>query len=58
MSKKELLLFREAFLSEMKQLIEQNRQKVAVYFNDTLSAAIDEPVKDIPLIHYLILSEQ
>ena len=58
MSKKEFLLPKEVFISEMKLLIELNRQKVAVYFNDTLSAAIDEPVKDFPLIHYLILSEQ
>jgi hypothetical protein len=42
----------------MRLLIEQRRQKVAVADNATLSAAIDEPVKDFPLIHYLKLSKQ
>ena len=58
MSKKEFLLPEEPFISEMKLLFEQSRQKVAVAVNATLSAAIDEPVKDFPLIHYLKLSEQ
>jgi hypothetical protein len=58
MSKKEFLLPEEPFISKIKLLIEQSRQKVAVSFNDTLLAAIDEPIKNIPLIHYLIFSEQ
>ena len=58
MSKKEFLLPEEPFISEIKLLIEQSRQQVVVAVNATLSAAIDEPVKDFPLIHYLKLSEQ
>ena len=58
MSKKEFLLPEEPFISKIKLLIEQSRQKVAVAFNTTLSATIAEPVKDFPLIHYLKLSEQ
>jgi hypothetical protein len=58
MSKKEFLLPKEPFISEIKLLIEQSRQQVVVAVNATLSAAIDEPVKDFPLIHYLKLSEQ
>ena len=58
MSKKEFLLPEVPFISEMKLLIEQSRQKVVVAFNATLLAVIDEPVKDFPLIHYLKLSEQ
>ena len=58
MSKKEFLLPEEPFIYEIKQLIEQSRQQVVVAVNATLSAAIDEPVKDFPLIHYLTLSEQ
>jgi hypothetical protein len=57
-NKKEFLLPEEPFISEMKLLIEQSRQKVVVAVNATLSAAIAEPVKDFPLIHYLKLSEQ
>ena len=58
MSKKEFLLPRELYISKIKLLIEQSRQQAAVAVNATLSAAIDEPVKDFPLIHYLKLSEQ
>jgi hypothetical protein len=58
MSKKEFLLPEEPFISEIKLLIEQSRQQVVVAVNATLSAAIDEPVKDFPLIHFLKLSEQ
>lgn len=58
MSKKEFLLPEEPFIYEIKLLIEQSRQQVVVAVNATLSAAIDEPVKDFPLIHYLTLSEQ
>ena len=58
MSKKEFLLPEEPFISEMKLLIEQSRQQAAVAVNATLSAAIAEPVKDFPLIHYLKFSEQ
>jgi hypothetical protein len=58
MSKKEFLLPEEPFIYEIKLIIEQSRQKVVVAFNATLSAAIAEPVKDFPLIHYLKLSEQ
>jgi len=58
MSKKEFLLPEVPFNSEMKLLIEQSRQQVVVAVNATLSAAIDEPLKDFPLIHYLKLSEQ
>ena len=58
MSKNEFLLPEERFISEIKLLIEQSRQQVVVAVNATLSAAIDEPVKDFPLIHYLTLSEQ
>jgi hypothetical protein len=58
MSKKEFLLPEEPFISEIKLLIEQSRQQVVVAVNATLSAAIAEPVKYFPLIHYLKLSEQ
>jgi hypothetical protein len=58
MSKKEFLLPEELFITEMKLLIEQSRQQVVVAVHATLSAVIDEPVKDYPLIHYLKLSEQ
>jgi len=58
MSKKEFLLPEEPFISKIKLLIEQSRQKVVVAVHATLSAAIDEPVKDFPLIHFLKLSEQ
>ena len=58
MSKNEFPLTEEPFIYEIKQLIEQSRQQVVVAVNATLSAAIDEPVKDFPLIHYLTLSEQ
>jgi hypothetical protein len=58
MSKKEFLLPEEPFISKIKLLIEQSRQQVVVAVHATLSAAIAEPVKDFPLIHYLKLSEQ
>ena len=58
MSKNKFLLPEEPFISEIKLLIEQSCQQLAVAVNATLSAAIDEPVKDFPLIHYLTLSEQ
>ena len=58
MSKNEFMLPEEPFISEIKLLIEQSYQKLVVAFNATLSAAIDESVKDFPLIHYLTLSEQ
>jgi hypothetical protein len=58
MSKKEFLLSEEPFISKIKLLIEHSRQKAAVAVNATLSAAIAEPVKDFPLIHYLKFSEQ
>ena len=58
MSKNEFLIPEEPFIYEIKLLIEQSRQQVIVALNATLSAAIDEPVKDFPLIHYLTLSEQ
>jgi hypothetical protein len=58
MSKKEFLLPEVPFISKIKLLIEQCRQQVVVAVNATLSAAIDEPVKDFPLIHFLKLSEQ
>ena len=57
MSKNEFPLTEEPFISEIKLFIEQSRQQV-VAVNATLSADIDEPVKDFPLIHYLTLSEQ
>jgi hypothetical protein len=58
MSKNEFFLPEQSFFSEIKLLIEQSCQQVVVPLNATLSAAIDEPVKDFPLIHYLKLSEQ
>jgi len=58
MSKKEFLLPEEPFISEIKLLIEQSRQQAVVAVNATLSAAIAEPVKDFPQIHFLKLSEQ
>jgi hypothetical protein len=58
MSKNEFFLPEQSFFSEIKLLIEQSCQQVVVALNATLSAAIDEPVKDFPLIHYLKLSEQ
>jgi hypothetical protein len=57
MSKNEFPLTEEPFISEIKLFIEQSRQQV-VAVNATLSAAIDEPVKDFPLFHFLKLSEQ
>jgi len=56
MSKKEFLLPEEPFISKIKLLIEQSRQQAVVAVNATLSAAIAEPVKDFPLIHFLKLS--
>ena len=58
MSKNEFLLPEKPFISKIKLLIEHSRQQAAVAVNATLSAAIDEPMKDFPLIHYLKLSEQ
>ena len=58
MSKKEFLLPEEPFFSEIKLLIEHSCQQLAVAVYATVSAAIDEPVKDFPLIHYLKWSEQ
>ena len=58
MSKNEFLLPEKPFIPEIKLLIEQSCQQLAAAFNATLSADIDEPVKDFPLIHYLTLSEQ
>ena len=58
MSKNEFLLPEKPFISEIKLLIEHSRQQVVVAVHATLSAAIDEPVKDFPLIHYLKWSEQ
>ena len=58
MSKKEFLLPEEPFFSEIKLLIEHSCQQLAVAVYATVSAAIDESVKDFPLIHYLTLSEQ
>ena len=58
MSKNEFFLPEQPFFSEIKLLIEQRCQQLAVAVNATLSAAIDELVKDFPLIHYLTLSEQ
>jgi hypothetical protein len=58
MSKNEFLLPEKPFILEIKLLIEQSRQQVVVAVNATLSADIDEPVKDFPLIHFLKWSEQ
>ena len=58
MSKKEFLLPEVPFISEIKLLIEHSCQQLDVAVNATLSAAIDEPVKDFPLIHFLKWSEQ
>lgn len=57
MSKNEFLLPEEPFISEIKLLIEQSCQQLVVAVNATLSADIEEPVKDFPLIHYLKWSE-
>ncbi len=58
MSKNELLLPEVPFISEIKLFIEQSRQQVVTAVHATLAAAIDEPVKDFPLILYLKWSEQ
>jgi len=58
MSKNEFLLPEEPSISEIKLLIEHSRQQAAVAVNATLSAAIDETVKDFPLLHFLTWSEQ
>lgn len=58
MSKNEFLLPEEPFISEIKLFIEQSRKQVVVAVHATLSAAIDEPVKDFRLIHFLKWSEQ
>ena len=58
MNKKEFLLPEEPFIYEIKLLIEQSRQEVVVAVYATVSAAIDESVKDFPLIHFLKWSEQ
>jgi|GEM_PF-2836596 len=53
MSKNEFPLPEVPFISEIKLFIEQSRKQVVVAVHATLSAAIDEPVKDYPLIHFL-----
>ncbi len=58
MSKNEFPLTEQPFFSEIKLFIEHSRPQLAVAVNATLSAAIDEPVKDFPLIHFLKWSEQ
>ncbi|MFN5089162.1 MAG: hypothetical protein ACK5F6_04075 [Bacteroidota bacterium] len=58
MNKNEFLLPEKPFFSEIKLLIEHSCQQLAVALIATLSATIDKPVKDFPLIHYLTLSEQ
>ncbi|MBU6220977.1 MAG: hypothetical protein KGQ50_10010 [Bacteroidetes bacterium] len=58
MSKNEFLLPEEPFISEIKLFIEQSRQQAVVAVHAALSAAIDEPVKDFRLIHFLTWSEQ
>ena len=58
MSKNEFPLTEQPFFSEIKLLIEHSCQQLAVALIATLSATIDELVKDFPLIHYLTLSEQ
>ncbi len=58
MSKNEFFLPEKPFSSKIKLLIEQSRQQVVVAVNATVTATIDEPVKDLPLIHFLNLSEQ
>ena len=51
-SKNEFLLPEEKSISEIKLFIEQSRQQVVAAVHATLSAAIDESVKDFPLILY------
>ena len=58
MSKNEFLLPEQPFILEIKLFIEQSRQQVVVAVHATLSATLDEPVKDFPLIHFLKWSEQ
>jgi len=58
MSKNEFLLPEEPFISEIKLLIEHSRQLAAVAVHATQSAAIDKPVKDFLLLHFLTWSEQ
>ena len=58
MSKNEFLLPEVPFISEIKLFIEQSRKQAVIAVHATLSAAIDEPVKDYPLIHFLKWSEQ
>ena len=58
MSKNEFFLPEQPFFSEIKLLIEQRCQQLAVAVNATMTAAIDEPVKDYPQIHFLKWSEQ
>jgi len=58
MSKNEFPLTEQPFFSEIKLFIERSRQHVDFTVNSTLSAVIDEPVKDFPLIHFLKWSEQ
>jgi hypothetical protein len=58
MNKNEFPLTEEPFISEIKLLIEQSCQQLAVAVHATLSAVIDEPVKNFPLIHYLTWYEQ
>jgi hypothetical protein len=58
MSKNGFQLPEEPFSSKIKLLLEQSRQQLAVAVHATISAAIEEPVKDFPLIHFLKWSEQ
>jgi len=58
MNKNEFPLTEEPFISEIKLLIEHSRQQAAVAVYVTLPAAIDKPVKDFPLLHFLTWSEQ
>jgi len=58
MSKNEFLLPEVPFISKTRLFFEHSCQQAAVAVHATLSATIDEPVKDFPLIHYLKLSEQ
>ncbi len=58
MSKNEFPLPEKTFILKIKLLIVQRCQQLAVAVHATLSAVIDEPVKDFPLIHFLKWSEQ
>ena len=58
MSKNEFLLPEKPFILEIKLFIEHSCQQADDAVHATLSAAIDETVKDFPLIHFLKWSEQ